>query len=277
VKTSRRLSLILLAAILTLPANATTVIIDFKTETILMVADSRATELGSGVDQPRDNKCKIVILGNKIAFAETGNEGYTPSRPDDSLREWHGTSEALAAYDSVPDHDIYEVALAWSIRVTNEFQAFYLANPGRVRSLALQAQGGLLEGIFAGRSSHGSLILYVANIALDDTLKTREAVAVPIGYAITELPLKDEPYSTDDVTRELIDGKTDRAKQVAKVWAKESRRIPRAKRRLKWLEFLVEKTADYDSQVHGPVNAVEVKQNSVTWLQNETCKDQIHQ
>jgi hypothetical protein len=268
---SKTLSFIFGLAILAAPLDATSIIIDVKTDRILVVADSRAVEQNPSGNQVRDDKCKIIILGKMIAFAETGNEGYTPTGPGDPLREWHGTSEVLKAFDSTPDHDLYKVALAWSIQIANDFQLFYRSNSERVRSLAVQ--GVLLEGIFAGRNSQGSLAFYIANVALDDTLQAREGAVIPIGYSVAELPLKDEPYSTNAVTRELIDGKTDSAKEVAKLWAKKLRKIPRADRRLRWLEFLVEKTAEFDSQVHGPVNAVEVKPSSVTWLHNETCKD----
>jgi hypothetical protein len=257
-------------AILTAPVPATSVIVDVKTDRILIVADSRAVQVNLGGYQVRDDKCKIIVLGNRIAFTETGREGYTPLGPWDTVPEWHGTSEAVNAYSNVQNHDLYTVASTWSIQVTKDFERLYLSDPQKVRGLAVQ--GILLAGIFAGENSQGILTAYLARVALDDTLQAREGTLIPIGHAVDQIPPKDEPYTTNGVTQELLEGKTDRAKQVAKLWAKKSRHIPLARRKLRWLEFLIEQTADYDSEVHAPINALQIKNNSVTWLQNETCR-----
>lgn len=255
---------------LAVPANATSLIIDVETNRVIIIADSRARELNASGNPAHDNQCKIVPLGKTIAFTETGSEGYTPSTSGDDLREWHGTAEALNAYNDVPDHDLYQVALAWSIRVTNNFQLFYLNNPKRVRSLA--TKGVLLLGFFAGTDPDGKLKVYVGRAAIDDTLQSREGASVPVGRAVDPFPVRGEPISTNSMTQELLDGKTDRAKKIAKTWAKKSRGIPPGEKQLRRLEYMVERTGDYDPDVHSPINVMAVTPNSTEWIQNVTCR-----
>jgi hypothetical protein len=264
--------------LLAVPSNATSIIIALENGRIILLADSRASELNPLGRTIRDDKCKIVILGERFAFAETGREGYTRTTPTDSVPGWHGTSEALKAYNNVFDHDLHAVALSWGIQVTNYFQVFFLADPQRVRSLTNQEtlNGTLLVGIFAGADRSGLLKVYKVRIALDDSLHLREPAAqTPIGYAIDEIPPRDEPYSTEAVTQELLDGKTQRARDVANAWAKKSRHFPKSDRKLRRLEFLIEQTSNYDEEVHGPANTLQLTRDSATWLQNNTCQGSI--
>ena len=255
-------------------SQATSIIIDVEADRIIIVADSRAVEVNSTGSNPRDDKCKIVLLGNRFAFAETGREGYAREKVNDPPG-FHGTTEALRAYSSsVPGHDLHDIAVIWAIQLTNDFSAFYRADPPRVRGLADQ-KGILLYGFFAGGDSTGALKVYLAIIAIDDTLPSRVPGSLPVAYAVEEFPPPGAPkgpyYSTHAVTQELIDGKTDRAVEVARLWAKESRQIPRADRTVRRLEFLIEQTGNYDNTVHGPTNAVQVTPGSATWLKHTTC------
>lgn len=260
------------AACLCCSASATSIIIYFKSDRIILLADSRAVQLNPSGNTVADDYCKIVALGGRFVFAETGREGYKPAGPTDSVPEWHGTSEAVKAYRSVPDHDPYKVALRWAIQVTDDFQLFYLSDPLRVRRLARPGVP-LLLGIFAGKDSEGVLKAYKVTIALDDSLLSRERTSIPIGYAVDDIPPRDEPYSTNAVTQELLDGNTNRAKEVETLWGVRSHHIPQAERGLRRLEFLIEETGNYDREVHGPVNAIQVTRNSLTWLHNKTCED----
>jgi hypothetical protein len=215
--------------------------------------------------------CKIMTLGTEFAFAETGREGYRRDDPLDPVPEWNGKAEALNAYKAAPDADLYQVALRWAIQITNDFTLFYRANPSRVRALA-GPQGTLLLGLFLGKDKTGALNTYLARIAFDETLIVREGAQIPIGYAVDSLLPTDKPYSTNAVTQELLQGKTVRANEAAKRWARNARRVRKGERELRRLEFLIERTSDYDEDVHGPINVVEIGGDSVTWIQNSTCK-----
>jgi hypothetical protein len=252
--------------------SATSIVVAFKSDRIIVLADSRAGMTNRNGNTIRDDMCKFVVLGDQYAFAETGREGYTRDNPLDTAPEWNGRTEAIKASRASPDGDLYHVVLTWAIQVANNFQLFYLADEQRVRGLAVQG-GLLLEGIFVGKDNTGSLKVYVAKIALDDTLRVREGAPVPIGYAIDPLPPRDEPYSTEGVTQELLDGKTDRAKEAEILWSQKARHIPRGKREFLRLEFLIEQTGKYDGDVHAPINALQVTRESVVWLQNITCKE----
>jgi hypothetical protein len=255
-------------ACLCLPALATSIIIDIKPDKIIMLADSRAEILNPTNNNVRDDKCKIVLLDGAIAFAETGNEGYTPTEPFDSVPEWHGTTEAIKASSGVPDHDMYQVALAWATQVTANFRRFYFVAPQRVRSMA---QGNLLLlGFFAGHDALGNLGVYGVKIELDDT------VSGPIRSEVGVLQSNGKPIPTHRVTQELLEGETDRAKQANDLWAKKSGQIAETEFEWRRLEFLIEQTGTYSDDVHGPVNAVEINAKSVIWLQSNTCRDQIN-
>lgn len=269
----RRMTLsVVAAACLCSQANATSIIIDVKSNRVLMLVDSRAEQSNPGGNSVRDDKCKIVVLGEQV-FVETGSEGYTPEGPFDSVPEFHGTDEAVKAYSKVDSNDLHAIALAWAIDVSNNFARFYVANPGRVRELASQGKP-LLLGYFAGEDDSGVVKAYEVQIVLDDSLMAREGASIPIGYAIGDLPPRDEPYSTDPVTREFLDLKTDRATKLAKQWKKRSRHFPMAEREFRHLEFLIERTGNFDITVHGPVNAAEVMGTSSRWIQNKTCQEQ---
>lgn len=252
--------------------SATSIIVAFKSDRIIVLADSRAVLDNQSSNTVRDDMCKIVVLGGKFAFAETGREGYKRGADFlDTAPEWNGRDEALNVYRAAPDADLYQVTLQWAIQITNNFKLFYLANPQRVRGMAVQG-GTLLDGIFVGEDNTGVLKAYIARIALDDTLRVREGAAIPIGYAIDPIPPRVEPYSTEAVTQELLDGKTDRAKETAKLWARKAQRIPKRERELRQLEFMIEQTGNYDKEVHGPINALQVGRKSAVWVQNTTCK-----
>jgi hypothetical protein len=252
--------------------NATSIVIAFQSDRILVLADSRVVRMNQTGNQSSDDMCKLMILGEKFAFAETGEEGYTRAGPNDPVPEWNGKSEASKAYEAHVRGGLYDVALRWAIQVANNFERFYAANPAKVRLLAASQRGTLLEGFFVGTDTTHSLRIYMARIALDDTLRIREGAPVPIGYSLDSLPPRSEAYSTDTITKELLDGKTERAKGAAKLWERKAHRFPAPEQEFRRLEFLIEQTGSYNLAVHKPVNALQVTREKATWIQNETCK-----
>jgi hypothetical protein len=276
---ARMLILTCVTCIAVSSSGATSIIVDVRTDRIIIIADSRAEESNSnGKATTRDDKCKILILGDKFVFTETGREGYTRETAIDPTPNFHGIDEAARSYNAVPGHDLNGVARNWAIQITNDFQLFYLAAPQRVRQLSSPG-GTLLVGLFAGKDSGNTLRCYIARIVIDDSLSTREGVAIPVGYSVDEFPPRTAspgPHSTNGITQELLDGKTDRAKAVSELWKKKSRRIPRAARELRRLEFMIEQTESYDSKVHRPINAVQATLDSVAWVQNCTCQGPNH-
>ena len=239
--------------------HATSIVVDATPGRIIIVADSRATNTtASGKTSTDDTKCKIVMLGSDFIFAETGSEGYTPDDPTDTLKEWHGTTEAINAFQSAGGADITKVVQAWSQRISDHLEDCFLVRPMRARQLE-----GLL-GIFAGRNANAAGVAYMAAITLDGH-------AAPV-IDIREILPKATPSSTHSITQELIDGQSERAKSVAAAWDRESSSIPLAQKRVRWLEFLIEQTEQFDSTVGGPTNSIELDRNSPpTWIDNRTC------
>ena len=239
--------------------HPTSIVVGATPDGIMIVADSRATNTTlSGKTSADDTKCKIVMLGSDFIFAETGSEGYTPDDTTDTLKEWHGTTEAINAFRDAGGADIRKVVDAWAQRISDHFEDFFLVRPARARQL----EG--LFGIFAGRNADIGVTAYMAAVTLDGHV-------APVVDIRRILP-KATPSSTHPITQELIDGQSDRAKSVAGAWNKESSGVPLAQKRVRWLEFLIEQTGQFDSNVGGPTNSIELDRNSPpTWINNRTC------
>jgi hypothetical protein len=254
------------------PIHATSIIVDFTPERIILVADSRTGKNDVDVDRNiyRDDSCKLAVLGRVLIFASTGYFAYTPRSSADFVPEWQVGTEAVKALALVSDHDPLKIAQTWANNITGYFQTFYFADPQRVRELSAYLHNFLLTGIFAGKSLDGSLIVNTAFIRFDG-----DRPIMPLLNSVGKLEQRDRPYSTNDVTQELIDQKTERARKAADAWKKLAVSIPLAERQLRWLEYLIEQTGIVDATVGGKANVLRVtRDGSASWLDNQTCKSQ---
>lgn len=151
-------------------ACATTIIIEFERDALIVAADSCAEDLNLlHGETVRYDQCKLAILGGQFIFASTGQEGYKRNDPNDTVVEWNSKDEAVRAYDN-SEHDLVKVADAWGAAVQQDFMSLYLANMNRVQSLKL-SDGTLLYGIFVGTNSEGKLSVSV--VGLDCMRPTR--------------------------------------------------------------------------------------------------------
>ncbi|HET9402304.1 MAG TPA: hypothetical protein VFO34_15275 [Candidatus Acidoferrales bacterium] len=267
-------NLAILATVTSLPVCATSIVIDYKPDRVFLLADSRAVDTDQDGSSRIRDKCKIAVLSDRFAFAETGREGYTPNSPIDPVQKWNGIEEALSAYRQHLNADIRDIALSWGRSLAADFQSFYLVNPERVRSLTV-ANGTLLVGLFVGADASRKIRVYRVRIAIDDSLRQREGAVIPVGYAVDALPPTSRPYFTDGITQELFEGKTERARTIGKEWSQRGQRMRLIDAQafdLVHLEFLIEETGKFDDSVHGPVNILSVSKRSVTWIQNKTCR-----
>jgi len=247
-------------------ACATTIIIEFEKDALIVAADSCAEDLNLlHGETVRYDQCKLAILGGQFIFASTGHEGYKRSDPKDTVVEWNSKDEAVRAYEN-SEHDLVKAADAWGAAVQQDFMALYLANMNRVQSLTL-SDGTLLYGIFVGTNSEGKLSVCVVAVGLyaPNTL-------VPITHRFIDVSAQSPLFTTNPITRELADGKTDRAAPFAVAWQKESRGLSEKKKRIRWLEDLVEETSKYDTTVHSPTNIAKLTVQRTVWLSNQTCK-----
>jgi hypothetical protein len=89
------------------------------------------------------------------------------------------------------------------------------------------------------------------------------------------LPQRDLPYSSHAITQELIDGDTQRSKDIAAKWQEKSLKIKRTDRDWRWIEFLIKSTNDYDDGVGPDVNVLQIPEgHQATWRKNLTCAQQ---
>jgi hypothetical protein len=246
--------------------RATSVIVDFKVDRIIVVADSRA-----GVHDPkgvrfRDDQCKLVVMGSRFVFATKGTEGYKHNQPSDPVPEWDARAEVRAAFASVPDHALRKVADAWGTKIADDFRTWYRADSSRVRGFVSSANY-ILVGIFAGQTTEGRLTVLYVPIWFVDTLPQ------PIMYDVREYSPRETPYAFESITQELLEGQTSRAKSVDADWRRISKPFPAKQRNVRWLEYLIKQTGKYDREVGGPAYSIEIRPNSpATWLSNSTCK-----
>jgi len=98
-------------------ACATTIIIEFEKDALIVAADSCAEDLNLLHGQTvRYDQCKLAIIGGQFIFASTGHEGYKRIDPNDRVVEWNSKDEAVRAYEN-SEHDLVKVADAWGTAV----------------------------------------------------------------------------------------------------------------------------------------------------------------
>jgi hypothetical protein len=251
--------LVVVGLVFCLPGSlsATTIIFEFHADRILVLADSHSLD---------DHYCKIYDLGGKYLFAATGIVEYKPTFASDTVKQWNGNLEAVEAYRNALDRDDLDAIVKdWAARITVHFVDFYQADPIRVRNLAVE--GSLVRGLFFGPIK-GKLAVRMANIFLSDGYVLLSAIT----YDVSPYEPREEAYSTHLVTQVLLDGDSDSAKCIAKLWSSQMETVPLRDRALRRFEFMIERTADFDKGVHGPVNAAQVTLDGVTWIQRTTCQ-----
>jgi hypothetical protein len=132
--------------------------------------------------------------------------------------------------------------------------------------MAGQQKGNLLIGIFAGKAKDGQLESYNVVVSFDDKSKGWS----PISYRFVTAPLG-EPYSTDAITQELLDGKTERAQRIQAQWRKKKNSAV-----ADLYEYLILQTVPYEkNDVGGPVNVLKITASRLEWVHNRTCKQLV--
>jgi hypothetical protein len=245
-------------------ADATSIVVQVDPDRILLAADTRGTKLNIGSQSVHETECKIVPLGN-VAFALTGNEDYARNRADDPVVSWDSRSDAREAY---AEHrgDLIATVDDWATRAKRHYSSFYFYSPTRVTQLAqANNQNVLLVGLFSGFQG-GKAMLVMRIVYLD------EHSLPPILDRQLVLPARKSPYSSNEITQDLIEGHSEKTKAANAAWLKKSRSVPLPSRAFRRVEFLVQFTANYDETVGTRVNVLEIFQRkNPRWLQNFTC------
>jgi hypothetical protein len=261
---------VLVAAVSISPTFATSIIVDFTEDRIIIAADSRAID--SQKQAPRDDYCKLTVVGNNILFASAGNTAYLPHDSSDLAPEWHAENDATRAFETASNHDLQSMGMNWATSVANHFKFLYSINPRKVEEDVARQNGGFVLGLFAGTDTSGALAVYQVSIFWDNWNKNISVLPLFLPIQARIETLSPQIYSPNATTQELITGQTERAKHATEEWKKRVRGNPKAETGVLRLEFLIDETAKFDSSVHSPINAVSISSKGVKWLRNETCK-----
>lgn len=246
---------------------ATSVVVKVEKDRIILTADTRRRAMPSGVPNSRDfhdDLCKIILLGNVGFAAASYVEHQEKSPTGKSDWSWSAYTDARTSYGLHPN-DIRAMADDWRDREKKLFSTLYVLHPDRVKEIA-QADTPLIVGHFAGWDNEGQPVLILEMIKLNDgPFAPDPIVALPS----IVFPERDMPYSTNNVTENLIEH--DPEKAIAKEWAVRSKKFPKSERDWRYLEFLIRLTAADDEQVGKDADVLEIRVSSSKWLQRRRC------
>jgi hypothetical protein len=247
-------------------ASATSVVAKLGLRRIILEADTRGGLVAPGVpDSHHDDVCKIIPLG-RSALAVSGNESYK-SGINDLVPDWDALSDAKSAY-AMHGNVLHELAQEWARRSAAFYTWFYLIAPQRVKELAsVNPQHVLIDAFVVGWQGQVPIV-YWELVCLDQNS------APPIQISEVVLPLRETPYTTNRVTRELLEGDSQRTTDAAAQWKKMSLGVPATELDWRWMEFVIKSTNRYDGSVAPDVNVIQIPFGGrAEWIQNLTCPD----
>jgi hypothetical protein len=222
-------------------ASATTLIVKTQKGRIILAADTRRTVRAGTSSRPniQDDICKLRVFG-KYAFGVTGNADYEKGGPYDTLGNWSTFDDAKQTFEEHSD-DLLGWGNNWAQLEAQFYYRFYAVAPTRVMELLGPQKADLLqEGLFVGWVNGKPDVV-------DEKIKLDPEQNPPLIATYLVLDPKEWLLSTNGTTQRLIDG--DLKKLAAEKWKKEMKRIPRAERDWRQLEFLIQLTNDYDNGV----------------------------
>lgn len=246
-------------------SSATSVVVRAESDQIFIAADTLASRRFTAASGPYDT-CKIVALGN-TAFAVAGNIDYRPTEASDRIPTWDARIDARQVLEAHPG-DLNAAADEWAYRATAHYAAFYAADAARVRELAhANSQHVLVLGTFTGWEGNARPTVIFEWVYLDSSKSAGVATRKFV------LPSRARPYTTNALTQELIEGGSPRTLKAESDWRLVSEKFPLADRSWRWLEFLIESTAEYDPTVGQHVNILELGSDGTShWLQDYGCQ-----
>jgi hypothetical protein len=247
-------------------SRATTIVVKMEKGRIILAADTRRSVLTVNPFTPTtyfDDNCKIVTVG-KVGVGITGNSDYRVVDTGDPVAAWDAREDAKAV---LLEHrgDLSAIADQWQKKAVSHFVSFFRANPNRVRGYA-NSKNELLEGLFAGWDRKHRPELIVVKIVVD--------ALVPDGISgnASVFGVRDMPYTSNEITRELIEEPLEQSRNVSTNWASESEHVPQSERGWRYVEFIIKATADYDPTVGKVANVLELlPYRRYKWIQNNCC------
>lgn len=256
---------IILLMLLRLAAFPTSIILKVDHDKAIMAADNLQTELKDKGQISHHEGCKVSKF-ERGAFSSVYYSEYSPNDPKDNVPKWDARRDAESAY-SVNGPNIRATAKYWVDKAAAHYRRFLEVYPDRVSHLALQNREHLLVvGFFAGWDQ--SPLVMEEEVLLDinpphhvQTIQIKERV---LGY-------RAQPYASHEITEELMEGKSDRAKRARQEFARKSYLWSENWREWQALAFFITETSKYDHNVGKSVDIVEVGTRS-EWIQQTSCK-----
>lgn len=254
----------------TSPASATTIVAKVEKDRIILAADTRKVVASvSGKGEPKDDFCKIVMMG-KVGFAATGHVDYNRANAGDTLSDWSASGDAQSSYSSHPD-DLVEMADDWGARAKQHYTTFYFSGLEPMRRVIEFAGDNnlnvLVTGLFAGWDNTGQPAVVRIDVRLDRVGLSPIALTRSIVYE------RDLPYTTNQHTKDLIEDNPELVSATAKKWSEraKAKKFPKSDLDWRWVEFLVQSTSAYDEGVGKDADVLEIRASGSEWLHNSAC------
>jgi len=235
------------------PAQATSVVFRVDGKRILIAADNRNGEI--------DNACKIRKVGRTIV-SFSGTVAHSRGRTDwDALGDAH---TAMAKFGDNPG----QLGTGWAA-TTGKNIATYAARigPGSAMQELTSFRGNMVcEALFFGWAFGLPSSRFEGLTLNPDGHVTISGYDVPPSGGIER--------SLNDISQELIDCKTKRAKDTARRWTAASVKLPKSERVWRHLQFIIQETSKYDQSVSRDSDVIEVlPSGAAVWLSRSLCPE----
>ncbi len=150
--------LVLMMAMLPLPARATYYAVAFSKDFLVVAIDSRTVDLLDPSQPPNDRYCKIHPLSDQTVFFSTGIVAMK-----DRLASFDANALAEKVYaDVVHAPDFAALAENWSALMEAAYGKFLAAHPALAQSLDDKV---MIKGYFAGIDDYAKVVLESAEIS----------------------------------------------------------------------------------------------------------------
>ena len=244
-------------------ALATSVVAQIRANQIYVAADSRKSDFEHGTHF--DDTCKLIVF-KRAAFTVTGYSDMTYSNGEVA---WDGFKLAKKSF-AENKGNLFDASTEWVSQSVDFFIHFFSHQVQEGEIMIAEGGSQIASAFFFGFfPSSVRPRIFTSSVYVD-----REGTPPRKPRAVSQILLpREEPYSSNGVTQELLDGTTERAKVAQAKWARKAKLIEPSARDTRRLEFFIQETEEYDTHVGGPINVLKITANEAPqWLQNHTCQ-----
>jgi hypothetical protein len=249
---------VLIALVLaTIPAHATSIIFKIDANKILIAADTRSGAV-NGI-------CKIRKFGHTLgAFSGNAAHYHGPTAFKMS-RDWDVLADAEDAFNRVGD-DPSELGDKWA-EISAHHIASYADQVGpnsAIRELTSPPDNLACEGVFFSWVSSDPRFVFEGLTMTATGVKKIKSEDLPRGIE----------RSLNNTSQELIDGRSERAKDAIRRWTSDSSKFPKNELAWRHLQFIIQETSRYDKTVSPQSEILELlPSGKAIWLSHSACPD----